>query len=814
MSDFTLPSADDPSGTSQRPRRPEDDFEIAGEGSASGDGAHDDLELDGTVEHGGKRPFVTTSATEEHEIEGGDGPNPGHGQPPPAGPPPPVLPPSSDPSPLPPSGPGAKAADLPEGLHDRIARVTREGGFGRTLPPTYDDPDASPPGQDWKSILSDDPFTRLFLDRRQFTNIADGTVNQHSTAIYRFWKHKAGLLEGGEAIRHKVRSTFGDRSQLLAFAQQALDDGEALATPEKRTTVIEARIIAIRTRVLARFEDFVLGDRTLSPAESERLLAQAEAEGWDRNAAASFLLAELDRREFRSATGGRPADAKDPAVAALLSSSWTSQVDDPATPEHAIGRNLATLMLSGSLDAAQIQALLDAAVEAGVDRETAAEFIAGRLGVFDGEWVPAPGEESVDSDVLAEALASVRWLSPERFAEELRRITAEQRRELEAATARALSGGALTAMAVQELLAGTPLGREEAARIILGEIHRRGFHPRGKQEPTGDSAEARLTSVDWSLPRTEPGDAPQVPDSPPRPLWPLAVLAAVVLTAALVAFSLWGRGDDPSTSRPSEMPTVVAEALSVRRAPTGSADLVARLPRGTQLEVTGQTTNEAGFRWYQVRYDGELLWVDGSPENVYVPSGFSPPYVSAPPGAPPEPVLSPPEEEPSSSEPTRPEPSAEPSPAIVENTVRYRPAIPATSPRVQSPPGGFEGTVIVGVDVSASGRVTSARCQSRVPQAVCAEAEDRARGVRFEPAQANGRAIASRSEVTVVFMTPAATAAPLPERARCTDSALRALFVELQEVDGQCRRLTDPTEKQACEAHRDEINLRIEECTQ
>src|SRR5690606_6059936 len=131
----------------------------------------------------------------------------------------------------------------------------------------------------------------------------------------------------------------------------------------------------------------------------------------------------------------------------------------------------------------------------------------------------------------------------------------------------------------------------------------------------------------------------------------------------------------------------------------------------------------------------------------------------------------------------------EPLPAIVENTVTYRPAIPATSPRVQSPLGGFEGTVIVVVDVSASGRVTRAWCQSGVPQAVCAQAEDRARGVRFEPAQADGRAVASHSEVTVVFTAPAATAVPPPERTRCTDSALRALFVELQEVDGQCRRL-------------------------
>lgn len=788
MSDFTLPSADEPGDPAQRPRRP-DDFELAGRSPASGDGALDGLELEGARTDGEEARTDTPSSPEGHQVTHETAGDPTHAKPPP------------------PSLTGGSTTDLPGGLHDRIARATREGGFGRTLPPTYDDPDASPPGQDWKSACSDDPFTRLFLDRRQVQGISDQMVKQHSVAIQRFWEKKAQLVESGETVRRTVLSTYGDRSQLRAFAQQARDDGEALATPEKRKAAFDLCINTIRTRVLARFEDFVLGDRTLSPAESKRLLAQAEAEGWDRNAAASFLLAELDRRGFRSATGSRPTDENGPTEEALLSSSWTNRSDDPATPERAIGRNLANLMLSGSLEAAQIQALLDDAAEAGVDREAAAAFIAGRLGVFEGEWVPAPGEESVDSDVLAEALASVRWLSPERFAEELRWITAEQRREFEAATARALSGRALTAVAAKELLAGTPLGREEAAGIILGELHWRGFHPRGKQEPTGNSAEARLTSVDWSLLHPEPDLERTAQKRPAHPLWPLVVLAGVVLTAALVTFSLRGGDDDLSTSRPSEVPTVVTEALSVRRAPTGSADLVARLPRGTQVEVTGQTTNAAGFRWYQVRYGGELLWVDGSPENVYVPSGFSPPYVSAPPGAPHSGGEAPPPG------PTPQGSPPEPLPAIVENTVTYRPAIPATSPRVQSPLGGFEGTVIVVVDVSASGRVTRAWCQSGVPQAVCAQAEDRARGVRFEPAQADGRAVASHSEVTVVFTAPAATAVPPPERTRCTDSALRALFVELQEVDGQCRRLTDPTEKRACEAHRDEINRRIEECT-
>src|SRR5690606_34928728 len=181
---------------------------------------------------------------------------------------------------------------------------------------------------------------------------------QHSVAIQRFWEKKAKLVESGEAVRRTVLSTYGDLSQLRAFEQQARDDGEALATPEKRKAVFDIRTNTIRTRVLARFEDFVLGDRTLSPAESERLLAQADAEGWSREAAAAFLLAELDRRGFRGATGDGPTGENGSAAEALLSSSWKSQVDDPATPERAIGRNLATSMLSGSLEAAPIQALL------------------------------------------------------------------------------------------------------------------------------------------------------------------------------------------------------------------------------------------------------------------------------------------------------------------------------------------------------------------------------------------------------------------------------------------------------------------------
>ena len=254
---------------------------------------------------------------------------------------------------------------LPEGLRDRIARVTREGGFGRNLPPTYDDPDADPPGEDWKSVLSHDPFERLFLDWRQAGSIPDQTVPQHGIAIAKFWEHKAKLLEKASTdIRGRILRTFGDRSRIKGYETQAYDDAEALATPEKRTAAVEVRINTIRTRILARFEDFVLGDRTLSPNETELLLAQADAEGWSRSTAATFLLSELHRRGFRNETGAEPKSEDDHSEVFLLSSSWiVSGKKRSLRPEQVIGLPLATAMLTGSITAAQIQSLLAEAVK-------------------------------------------------------------------------------------------------------------------------------------------------------------------------------------------------------------------------------------------------------------------------------------------------------------------------------------------------------------------------------------------------------------------------------------------------------------------
>src|SRR5690606_16250936 len=103
-----------------------------------------------------------------------------------------------------------------------------------------------------------------------------------------------------------------------------------------------------------------------------------------------------------------------------------------------ISAPLTILMLSGSITAVQIQSLLATAVEAGLDRETAAEFIAKRLHVHEGLWKPAPGEVS-EKGSLADALSSVRWLSPKHYTEALRHLEEERRRTFEAEVDKVLS---------------------------------------------------------------------------------------------------------------------------------------------------------------------------------------------------------------------------------------------------------------------------------------------------------------------------------------------------------------------------------------
>lgn len=676
-----------------------------------------------------------------------------------------------------------------ETLPQRIARVTREGGFGRALPKTYASLDPDEEAGDWRSIQSDDPFFRLYLDRAQADRISDGMVKQHSIQIVRFWERMAKLVREGATSRSRIVETFGDLAALESYAARAREDAEALATPKKRTAAADRRFEVIRARILARFEDFILGDGTLSHSESERLLDQAEDEGWTRAKAASFLLVELEQRSFRSASGKSPEETG-PPVETLLSSSWSEQAPEPvvATPEGAIGEFIAEAERRGSLTGAQVRSLLETATDAGVEREAAAEFVADRLGVFRDEWCPAPGEVSADSDSLAEALCSVRWLSPARHDEEVQRL----RHELENATTQVLLSGTLTSTETERLLVDTPLAREESAGVVLDELDRRDFRPR-RGQADGDTAVARLTSVDWVAPRSAPEPTPVRPrtdDDDPVPRWSLVFGIAAVVVLALVAWA-FTRGGGEATEETSVLATTESQEIPDDDAPDPSTvpQLRETLP---SVETTAVSTAQSVPFLVTVGTEGQVENVECTSSNeasceaaraTARNATFEPGIVGG---------------------------RAVRSQTTIEVQVEP-PPVPDTSPRrisrlpeLKSPQGGFEGRARVRLYVEASGRVGRTECLSDLPHDLCARAANAAGGLRFEPATRGGNPTGEWAEVSVRFEAEK----PPP----CPEAKIERLVTAQMSKAAECVGIEDPAARGRCDRELDAIKAQLKTC--
>lgn len=763
MSDFYIPSEGDDEQRSSSSERPQD---------SSGDGVGDEQTRD--TGNSGELP------SRENELVA-----------PPLPPAPPEFPPSS-------------LDDFPDGLRNRIARVTREGGFGRTLPLTYDDPDADPPGEDWKSALSHDPFERLFLDWRQAGSISDQTVRQHGAAIAQFWEHKAKLLEQASTdIRGRILRTFGDRSRIKGFESQARDDADALATPEKRTDAVRARINTIRTRILARFEDFVLGDRTLSPNEAELLLAQADAEGWSRDEAAAFLLSELHQRSFRNEQGDEPTSEDDYSATFLLSSSWSAAAKNrKLTPEDVISAPLTILMLSGSITAVQIQSLLATAVEAGLDRETAAEFIAKRLHVHEGLWKPAPGEVS-EKGSLADALSSVRWLSPKHYTEALRHLEEERRRTFEAEVDKVLSGKTLTPSKAKELLAASPLDQDEAAQTILGELGQRGFQPKRGRGLSGGTEATRLTSTSWSVPGKT------------RSLWPRVLV--VWLAVCVLGVVLW------LLTKPAPEPTeptaiVDTQRLNVRSVPTdkgGDETIIGRVTLGEKLRVIGYTMNDAGETWLRIDYRGREGWLS----DWHVQFTRYDDVVRLPAALSPQPVQDATDdtgsftsgEDPGKNTPAPPEPA----PDVIYPPTRLdtRPRLHGQVPVLKTPPGGYNGRVQVLLYLDRQGQVERSECQSNLSSDLCSRAENATTSLRFDPGRFNGQPVRTWTEIEIRFAAALPPPSPPPQLPLCAEEEIEALVLAQVDKASECAVLTDSNARRRCNNELDAIKARLKRCS-
>ena len=826
MSDLYLPSSDEPDGPT-----PSDDYDLPGEPPPVA--LADDVEIPGE-----RRARPPAPPDEPPPVVVPDEPADGD-------------PPNPDPRP-----PGLPSEPTDGDRVERIARSTREGGLGRSVPAEYVE------GDDWRAALSDDPFERLYLDRDQAGRITDDMVRKNSLAIQKFWERQSELLEGqGAEVRDRILKRYGDRQRVLTFQAQARDDFDRLETAEKRTAAIESVVVSIRTRVLKRFEDFIV-DRALSPVEAGLLLDQAEAEGWGRDAAALFLLDELDKRAFADAEGRTPSDVPGPPRDVLLSSVWSDDVGDgpeqAPTPERAIGRSLATTMMGGALTAAQVRSLLDDAVQAGVEREAAAEFVADRLGVFRGEWEPALGEAS-EEGALSVALGSVRWLSPEEHAREVRALRERERRALEtqrdqdrraleAATATALAGGALSPSRANTLLQETDLAPEAAAAVVLGALERRGFAPVRHRGGSSGTAVGRLTAGPWKIP-------PEGGGGVLKGVLGVAIALAVVV-AGLFAAGILPPEPDPVTG------TVTSLGLNVRTEPTsegGDDTVLGSVGSDEVLSVVGYLDNEEGARWLRVQSRVGEGWVSAKHMRFSqwseVPnltpgaggevgtSGPSPPPIpdggggddagsgtSGPTGGGAGGATGRTSGDGSggggTSSGTRSTGGGTASGTggdvgqgddtprldltrVYEQGLTSQPDQTSRMPTVQSDPGGYAGMVRLRAVVERDGSVSDLSCPPGVSSRVCGQARSAAGAARFRPGSISGTAVRSRSAVSVRFTAPQVTAPPPPPPPPDCSGFTRRI---VQMTTDECPALRDPTRSQACYAEIERLRSEFAIC--
>ena len=798
MRDFTLPSADD-NGRARTPDRKEASDPLEGyeiESSSSGDGQDDgELVLEGrgnaSPDPGAQHEASDNTSSHDAEPEPGGSVRDGSAS-------------MSESQHVGGHASSAVGSQSDDRLRERIARATREGGRRWKIPPTYSAL-SDPPGEDWRTVLSDDPFERLYLDRDQASSVSDDIVRQRARAVREFWEHLARLYQSGEGgIRATIQQAYGaDDVALAGYARRAEEAGELLGTAHGRTEAVRKREGRLRTELLAQFENYVFEDHELSQGEAGRLLDRAEANGWSRQRAAAVLLDELAGREYTSEGGDAPdTDASDP-VRELTESVWSKGGGSPepivgvsapsigATPEESIGRSLANLMLGGAITAAQMRALASEAVGAGAGEDETVTFVSRRLD--EAGWEPAPGEMRADGDTI-DALASVRWLSADQYEAAVRQRAIDARTELLDAARQTIRDKVLTRAESKRLLDTARLDREEAAGVVRQLLHEQAFRP-ARGRPRGHTEAERLTSVKWI-----------VVDK--KPVSGLLLLLGLALVGAIAWTTLANREDD-GEAIPARTAVVNTELLDIHKRPPsagGDGTVHGQVELGAELFVTGWTWTESDDRWLRVQYEtseGRVVegWVSGSTEHVAFSAFESvselewndgevviidPPDDDAPPEDDIDRVIPPDENEGFNDEQARQERERrereraererrererrereddDPPPIdtnrIYESGFTSRASRLGSVPSVRSQPRGYDGTVRLAVVVERDGSLSEPECATSVSDSTCLAAKRAIRTVRFNPAQIGDTNVRSRSSLTVQFEAP-----PVPEPER------------------------------------------------
>ncbi len=209
-------------------------------------------------------------------------------------------------------------ADAGGSRADRIRRATARGVLGGHVPAPYEDKN----DEDWKTVLSDDPFEVLYLDPRQPGAIGPAVLDDRRQTLYTFWKQKEDVRNrnaGGQRDRINQLYGFdvGKYADLVDRAYRRLAEPGAVAREAQAIDDARRRDAEIKLRPVIRS---CLADGLLTAEETETLLQEGEAVGLTREETADYLSRVLSERQFTA----REAARGDALSAVLLSTEWVS----------------------------------------------------------------------------------------------------------------------------------------------------------------------------------------------------------------------------------------------------------------------------------------------------------------------------------------------------------------------------------------------------------------------------------------------------------------------------------------------------------
>ena len=180
-----------------------------------------------------------------------------------------------------------------EDLQALICRLTANKSLGEEVPDGY-----KFPGQYWKSVQAEDPFTPLLLDPKQHEAITDADVEHHARVVERFWDEKIGYMDQGSG--GKIAALYGEKSEskVRGYPQYVQSCKERIRDSEDRRREAEDLLHRRREEAWKGLQPQVRvalqGDAILS-SQVASILDAAEEEGIERETARERL-----HRRFRS----------------------------------------------------------------------------------------------------------------------------------------------------------------------------------------------------------------------------------------------------------------------------------------------------------------------------------------------------------------------------------------------------------------------------------------------------------------------------------------------------------------------------------